>query len=108
MKEESSLPEQLAFLEEMLKTVSANDAKKLEQEIRNLKSGIMGEKQVAFELKNSHIPMYVLHDLYLEYNGLTAQIDYLVLTRRKNFVIECKNLYGNMEITRQGDFIPEY
>ena len=28
-------------------------------------SGIAGEKNVAFELKNSGMPMYILHDLSL-------------------------------------------
>ena len=105
LKESSTLPEQLAALESLLKTAGLDDAKKLEQEIRNVKAGMIGEQQIAFELKNSHIPMYVLHDLYLEHEGLTARIDYLVITRRRNFVIECKNLYGNIEITNQGDFI---
>jgi len=36
---------------------------------------------------------------------LSAQIDYLVITRKINFVIECKNLYGNIEINAKGDFI---
>lgn len=49
--------------------------------------------------------MFVLHDLFLEYDGLTAQIDYLIVTRRQVFVVECKNLYGNIEINDTGDFI---
>ena len=105
LKEDSSLPGQLEVLEELAKSVPPEAAKKLEQEIRNVRAGIIGEQQITFELKNSHIPMYVLHDIYLEHEGLAAQIDFLVLTRRRNFVIECKNLYGNVEITEQGDFI---
>ena len=68
-------------------------------------AGIFGEKTVRYELANSHIPMFVLHDLYLEYEGLTAQIDYLIITRKHQFVVECKNLYGNIEINSSGDFI---
>lgn len=49
--------------------------------------------------------MYILHDVYLEYSGLSAQIDYLVFTRKVCFVIECKNLYGNIEINNRGEFI---
>ncbi|MHB9143506.1 MAG: nuclease-related domain-containing protein, partial [Paludibacter sp.] len=77
----------------------------IELEIRLVEAGIAGEKQVRFELENSHIPMYILHDLYIEYEGLTAQIDYLIITRKHQFVIECKNLYGNIEINNAGDFI---
>jgi len=48
--------------------------------------------------------MFLLHDLYLEFEGLTAQIDYLIITRKHQFVIECKNLYGNIEINSAGGF----
>lgn len=43
--------------------------------------------------------------LYLEHNDLTAQIDYLIITKAHVYVIECKNLYGNIEINSNGDFI---
>ncbi len=52
--------------------------------------------------------MYVIRDLYIEHNDLTAQIDYLVVTRKMNFVIECKNLIGDIEIDREGNFIRTY
>ena len=52
------------------------------------------------------MPMYIIHDfLYIESDDLTAQIDYLVFTKKICFVIECKNLFGNIEINNQGDFI---
>ncbi len=28
-----------------------------------------------------------------------------MITPKVNFIIECKNLYGNIEITKNGDFI---
>ena len=34
-----------------------------------------------------------------------AQIDYLIITRKRYFVVECKNLIGNIEINNNGDFI---
>lgn len=48
-----------------------------------------------FELKNSHMPMYILHDIFFEENGLTTQIDYIVITRKVILIIECKT---SMEI----------
>lgn len=51
------------------------------------------------------MPMVVLHDIYLEDGDLSAQIDYLVFTRKLCFIIECKNLYGDIEINNAGDFI---
>ena len=49
--------------------------------------------------------MYILHDIYLEDRVLNAQIDYLVFMKKICFVIECKNLYGNIEINSRGEFI---
>ena len=38
----------------------------IKQDIKFLEYGIIGEKTIGFELKNSHMPMYILHDVYLE------------------------------------------
>lgn len=70
--------------------------------------GELGENNIAFEMKNSGIPMYILHDICLETNELSAQIDYIVVTRKVIFIIECKNLIGNIEINSQGNFIRTY
>lgn len=48
------------------------------------------------------MPMVVLHDIYLEDGDLSAQIDYLVFTRKLCCIIECKNLYGDIEINNAG------
>ena len=104
LKESTSLREQLAQLE-ALQTTDSLLQKQIQKDIKLLKYGIAGEEKIAFELKNSHMPMFVLHDLYIEYNGLTAQIDYLIVTKGKAFLLECKNLYGNIEINNNGDFI---
>ncbi|MDO4798946.1 MAG: NERD domain-containing protein [Bacillota bacterium] len=77
----------------------------MDRELRLLEAGVFGEKQVRFELRNSHIPMLVLQDLRFEFDGRTAQIDYLILTRKLNYVVECKHLYGDIEITQNGDFV---
>jgi len=105
LKEDSEAERQLAALQELRKQATAELADQLDEEIRRVDAGIFGEKMVQYELANSHIPMLVLHDLYLEHEGLTAQIDYLIITRKHQFVVECKNLYGNIEINSAGDFI---
>lgn len=110
-KEDSEAQRQLQVLEALHAEAAAHagidgvDIAALEQEIRLVKMGIAGEARVHYELENSHIPMYVLHDLFLEYDGLTAQIDYLIITQKHQFVLECKNLFGNIEINAAGDFI---
>ncbi|MCC8025595.1 MAG: NERD domain-containing protein [Clostridium sp.] len=105
LKESSDAQVQLEALKALEPLL--NDAGKIliRQDIKNLEYGIAGEKNIAYELKNCHMPMYILHDIYIEYGDLSAQIDYLVFTRKICFVIECKNLYGNVEINSAGDFI---
>ena len=78
---------------------------KIEEQIVAAEAGLYGEKQIAYELKNSGMDLLIMHDLYLEKNGLSAQIDFLVVARKHVFVIECKNLYGNIEIDEKGNFI---
>ena len=105
LKEGSSAKAQLAVLESLRGSLPAPAERQLEDDIRALKAGIAGEERILFELRNSHMGMCVIQDLFLEHEGLTAQIDFLVITRQRNFVIECKNLYGNIEIDTQGNFI---
>ncbi|MEW4414360.1 HRDC domain-containing protein [Clostridium sp. AN503] len=105
LKESSDAQRQLEVLRALESKLTQEGREKLRQDIRYLEYGIQGENQIAFELKNSHMPMYILHDIYLEDGELSAQIDYLVFTKKLCFVIECKNLYGNIEINNNGDFI---
>ena len=96
---------QLKALEELLKAAPEEKHKQIEQDIKLLSCGMAGEKNVAFELKNSHMPILILHDLYLKYNDLTAQIDFVVINPRFLLVIECKNMTGDIQITSSGEFI---
>lgn len=105
LKRNSGLEEQLEKLKGLEPLLNEEGKAKLRQDIRNLEAGILGEQNIAFELENSHMPMYIIHDLYLRDGDLTSQIDYLVVTRKICFVIECKNLYGNIEIDNQGTFV---
>ena len=108
LKEGSDAKEQLATLESLRETVPRSQRRRLDSDIRALKAGIVGEDRILFELKNSHLPLVVIHDLHLEFEGLTAQIDFLVLTRRRNFVLECKNLYGDISVNVRGDFVRSF
>lgn len=105
LKESSNAEVQLEKLREIEPLLNMEGKSIIRQDIKCLEYGIAGEKNIAFELKNSHMPMYIIHDLYIEYGDLSAQIDYLVITRKLCFVIECKNLIGNIEINNSGDFI---
>ncbi len=79
-----------------------------EKELKFLSIGLYGENQILFELLNSNLPMYIFHDLYYEFEDLNAQIDFLAITEYKIFVIECKNIVGNIIIDNKGSFIREY
>ena len=105
LKESSTAEEQIRKLRKLEAELNEEGKAIIEQDIRYLEYGIVGEKNIAFELRNSHIPIYILHDIYLSYEDLSAQIDYLIFTRKFCFVIECKNLYGDIEVNNMGDFI---
>lgn len=83
--------------------------KKLQEQIRRdilfLKAGIQGESNVAFELSNSLLPMLCLHDIRLETEALSIQMDYIIITKKSILVFETKKLQGDIEITKDGDFI---
>lgn len=53
---------------------------------------LKGEREIEFELENTNIGMYVLHDVNLEFKNLKAQIDYIIITPAKVYFVECKIL----------------
>lgn len=104
-KTESDTKNQLEQLKELSKIAPKNVKSQIDLDIKMLSAGILGENLVEFELKNSYLPIIVLHDLHIEYDDLSAQIDFLVITKKINLIIECKNLFGNIEVNSNGDFI---
>ena len=81
---------------------------KISQTLKLCELGLKGEKEIEYELKHANIGMYVLHDINLNSNGNTAQIDYMVITPAYIYFIECKNLIGNITVNNDGQFIREY
>lgn len=73
-----------------------------------VKKGLDGEKEISYQLQKANIGMYVLQDVKVKYEDLTAQIDYIVITPIFTYYIECKNLIGNITVNEKGDFIREY
>lgn len=108
LKDTSDTIKIIEQLEALLPQVSGDVREEIEKQIKVTTYGEMGENNVAFELKNSGMDMYILRDIYLEYGELSAQIDYLVITRKHVYIIECKNLIGNIEIDNMGNFIRSY
>lgn len=108
LKEDSDAESFIAKMNALAIKSEGQIKKEIETETKLATYGLFGEKNIAFELKNSDIDMYILHDLYLEHNNMQAQIDYLIITRKRIYVIECKNLIGNIEIDNSGNFIRTY
>lgn len=95
----------LAKLVELKNKVKSSKREYIEKDIAFLKTGIQGEKNVYFELKNSFIPMICLHDISIQYEDYTAQLDFVVITAQFVMILETKKLNGNIYINESGDFI---
>lgn len=108
LKEDSDTSRQIARLKELHEQATGKLKDEIARELSLVSYGEVGEKNIAFELKNSGMPMVIIHDLHLQHEDLSAQIDYVVVTRKLVFFIECKNLYGNIEIDNQGNFVRSY
>ena len=106
-KADSDAKKQLERLQQLYATAPDRVKPQIERDMKLLAYGIAGEENVAFELNNSYLPIIVLQDLRLEHDGLSAQIDYLIITTKFCLVVECKNLFGNLEVNSRGEFIRE-
>lgn len=104
-KENSDLQERYNALIKLKSEYTDNQS--LNEELYIIKRGLDGENEIYYQLKKSHIGMYVLRDIKLKYKELTAQIDYVIITPIFTYYIECKNLIGNITVNEKGDFIRE-
>jgi len=111
LKDSCDSKDYLNKLQDLRKTLpdSSKAAERVDKEIAITEAGIYGEESVLFELKNSGMDLVVIRDLYIETtDGRSAQIDYFVVTPYANVILECKNLFGNIEINNKGDFIRSF
>lgn len=108
LKSNNQASDYINKLKNLQERCSGELKEEIEKQIAIAEYGIKGEESVAFELKNSGIDMYILQDICLEYEDLHAQIDYMIVTRKRTYIIECKNLIGDIEINNVGHFIRTY
>lgn len=108
LKEDSDTQKYIQNLKDIKEQSDGNIKSIIDKEIRLASSGLTGEDNIAFELKNCDMPIYVLRDLHIECDDVSAQIDYAVVTKKFILFIECKNLIGDIEIDSQGNFIRTY
>lgn len=108
LKEASDVTDYISRLKTLQTEAKGAVREIIDREIKFASIGEFGENNIAFELKNSGMPMYILRDIHLETGDLTAQIDFIVVTRKITFFIECKNLIGDIEVDSEGNFIRNY
>lgn len=108
LKENSDAENFIAKMKTLSERASGNLKNEIDEQIKLAEIGLLGEKQIIYELKNSGLDMYILHDIYLEKGDLSAQIDFLICTRQHIYAIECKNLFGDIEIDDKGNFIRRF
>ena len=104
IKENSSTKNQIVKLEKWRELIVPEQAERITREIKMLTSGLNGEKTVAYELKNSYLPILILQDLYFKNQDTAAQIDFVVIATSFILVIESKKLIDDIEVTSKGDF----
>lgn len=85
--------------------ITSNKKNYIDRDISLLKQGLAGEQNVYYELKNSFLPILCLHDIRLEYEDHTAQLDFVVISHKSIYILETKKLNGDIEINSDDDFI---
>ena len=86
--------------------------KRIEHELRCIRSGIKGEKEAAYELDFYYgdSPNWaILHDIRFEHAGRVAQIDHLVINRvLEAWVCESKRFSEGVAVNEHGEFSAFY
>lgn len=87
--------------------ITADIRKRVEQEVRNIKAGIKGESEAAYEIGFHYGPSKnwaIIHDLRIECEGRVAQIDHLVINRfLEIYVCESKYFSEGIAINEHGE-----
>lgn len=101
-KKDSETEYQKKALEKLEKEFPKNESIKNQIKICNLE--LKAEKTIERELRNSDIGMYIIEDLNFVYRDTRVQIDYIIITQGYIYLIESKNITGNIKIGEQGEF----
>jgi hypothetical protein len=86
---------------------SADTKARIEQEIRFIQSGLVGEREAAYEIDFHFGPSKnwaVIHDLRIEHCGRIAQIDHILMNRFLDvWVCESKRFSEGIAINEYGE-----
>jgi hypothetical protein len=100
---------EMVRLEQLAAAGKSEAAKIATKELRLRRAGIKGEAESAYQIDFYYAasPNWaVIHDLRLELNGRTAQIDHLLINRwMECFVLETKHFNAGIKITNDGEFL---
>lgn len=100
---------ELARLESLIESRAGDASKNASKELFIRRAGIKGEKESAYfiDFHYGASPNWaVIHDLRLERNGRTAQIDHLLINRwMECYVLESKHFRDGIKITEDGEFM---
>lgn len=100
---------QITILESLgaRREANADVRNRIEREIRNMRAGIKGENEAAYEIDfhfGASKNYAVIHDLRIECEGRVAQIDHFVIGRFLDmWVCETKNFSEGIAINEQGE-----
>jgi len=103
---------QIDILQNLLQKSNSTSQKKLIQaDLKRIENGYKAEKENAyyldFEFENSTYSI-ILHDIRLEYNGRTAQIDHIFIGRTGVTILESKSFAGELTINDDGSLTVKY
>ncbi len=110
IKQKDSREEDLQELNRLLelKNLTKSQKEAIKKEIYNIKSGETGEKDSAYYIDlyySSSKYSITIHDLRIEHNGYTAQIDHLIINRVFDiYMLESKNFNNKVRINDNGEF----
>ena len=74
----------------------------IDHRILLFKIGDIGENKVLDELKYSFYPMHILKDIEINIGEFHCQIDFIIITKKSVYLIECKNTRFNVKIDASG------
>lgn len=105
LKDFEDMDQTIQALEDLKgKTRDSEIINKIEMDQLYIRLGAQGEKNVNYELKNSFLPMYILHDVRIQQDDYSAQLDFVIITSKFICILETKKLNGDVNINNQGDF----
>lgn len=81
------------------------EGKQNQYNINCVKKGRYGESKILYTLSHiENVPMYIMYDIKLQYENFKAQIDFIIVTKKMIYIIEAKDLNGNIDIENDGTF----